>query len=99
MDFLSLQMGHAGVEITLNRYSHLLQDSHPAQAARLSDLVFARPRGFPKPRLSERAKGAGHESVSAKILLTEQAGISRKTAKQDVRRSVNEASQPPVIVA
>jgi hypothetical protein len=33
-------MGHASVQITLDRYSHLLRDSHPAQAARLSSLVF-----------------------------------------------------------
>ena len=35
-----MQMGHAKVQITLDRYSHLLQDSHPAQAAKLSSLVF-----------------------------------------------------------
>jgi integrase len=39
--YLSLQMGHSDVGITLNRYSHLMQDSHPAQVAKLSDLVFA----------------------------------------------------------
>jgi integrase len=38
--YLSQQMGHASVQITLDRYSHLLKDSHPAQAARLSRLVF-----------------------------------------------------------
>jgi hypothetical protein len=41
--YLSQQMGHASVQITLDRYSHLLQDSHPAQAARLSGLVFDTP--------------------------------------------------------
>jgi integrase len=38
--YLSIQMGHASVQITLDRYSHLLQDSHPAQAAKLPGLVF-----------------------------------------------------------
>ena len=38
--YLSQQMGHASVQITLDRYSHLLTDSHPAQAARLSAMVF-----------------------------------------------------------
>ncbi len=33
-------MGHASVQITLDRYSNLMKDSHPAQAARLSSLVF-----------------------------------------------------------
>ncbi len=42
--YLSQQMGHASVQITLDRYSHLLQDSHPAQAAKLSALVFDSPR-------------------------------------------------------
>lgn len=42
--YLSTQMGHASVQITLDRYSHLLRDSHPAQAARLSALVFEAPR-------------------------------------------------------
>ena len=41
--YLSQQMGHASVQITLDRYSHLLQDSHPAQAAKLSSLVFDAP--------------------------------------------------------
>ena len=41
--YLSQQMGHASVQITLDRYSHLLKDSHPAQAARLSSLVFEGP--------------------------------------------------------
>jgi hypothetical protein len=40
--YLSMQMGHASVQITLDRYSHLLQDRHPAQAAKLSSLVFDR---------------------------------------------------------
>jgi len=38
--YLSQQMGHASVQITLDRYSHLLRDSHPAQAAKLDSLVF-----------------------------------------------------------
>jgi integrase len=42
--YLSQQMGHASVQITLDRYSHLMKDSHPAQAARLSALVFEAPR-------------------------------------------------------
>ena len=37
---LSGQMGHVSVQITMDRYSHLLQDADPGQAARLSDLVF-----------------------------------------------------------
>ncbi|HWT78216.1 MAG TPA: site-specific integrase, partial [Candidatus Methylomirabilis sp.] len=41
--YLSQQMGHASVQITLDRYSHLMRDSHPAQAARLSSLVFDAP--------------------------------------------------------
>jgi len=36
-------MWHASVQITLDRYSHLMKDSHPAQAARLSSLVFDAP--------------------------------------------------------
>jgi integrase len=45
--YLSQQMGHASVQITLDRYSHLLRDSHPAQAAKLDSLVFdaAQPQG------------------------------------------------------
>ena len=39
----SQQMGHASVQITLDRYSHLMKDSHPAQAARLSSPVFGAP--------------------------------------------------------
>jgi integrase len=38
--YLSQQLGHASVQITLDRYSHLLRDTHPDQAARLSRLVF-----------------------------------------------------------
>ncbi len=41
--YLSQQMGHASAQITLDRYSHLMKDSHPAQAARLSSLVFDAP--------------------------------------------------------
>lgn len=41
--YLSQQMGHASVQITLDRYSHLMKDSHPAQAARLSSLLFDAP--------------------------------------------------------
>jgi hypothetical protein len=33
-------MGHACVQITLDRYSYLLRDTRPDQAARLSGLVF-----------------------------------------------------------
>jgi len=90
--YVSLQMGHASVQITLDRYSHLMQDSHPAQAARLSDLVFGRPLGFPKTIPTEVPRGQSTEAVSANILLTEPASISRKTAKQDIRRRVTQAS-------
>jgi len=40
--YLSQQMGHASVQITLDRYGRLLRDTHPDQAARLSALVFGR---------------------------------------------------------
>lgn len=38
--YFSEQVDHSSVQITLDRYAHLLKSSHPAQAAKLSALVF-----------------------------------------------------------
>ena len=75
--YLSQQLGHADVGITLNRYSHLLQDSHPAQAAKLSNLVFARPLGFQKPIPTEHTKGSAHGAAPANNLLMERSATGR----------------------
>jgi integrase len=40
LKYLSLQMGHASIDITVDRYGHLLEDTNPEQAARLARLVF-----------------------------------------------------------
>jgi integrase len=90
--YLSQQMGHASVQITLDRYSHLLQDSHPAQAARLSDFVFAPPPGSVKPGPAAQTTEAGGGAVVAKRSLTERAGISKNTPQNDVRRSLKNAA-------
>jgi integrase len=52
--YLSQQLGHASVQITLDRYSHLLQDSHPEQAARLSAFVFTGRRWAQNPTVRSR---------------------------------------------
>ena len=82
--YLSQQLGHADVGITLNRYSHLLQDSHPAQAAKLSSLVFARPLGFQKPIPIEHTKGSADGAAPANNLLMERSATGKNYQKDDV---------------
>jgi integrase len=93
--YLSQQMGHASVQITLDRYSHLLRDSHPAQAARLSALVF---EGAPvaPPTDDEHAAGRANEkptenqkstkgSARANVVLKESPPIPQNTVKDGER--------------
>jgi hypothetical protein len=91
-------MGHASVQITLDRCSHLMQDAHPAQAAKLSDFVFGATPWFPKTDTCTLAKGPSELPNSAKDLLTERAGTSRNTVKDDVRRNLKYTSRVAVIV-
>ncbi len=78
--YLSQQMGHASVQITLDRYSHLMKDSHPAQAARLSSLVFDAGRG---PSREAEMTSSGR----ATVVLPEHPRTPPK-AMQDDERSV-----------
>jgi integrase len=63
---LSQQMGHASVQITLDRYSHLLKDSDPDGAARMEALVFG-------------AHQTDVRRVSSDVALTSSAGHQGKT--------------------
>jgi integrase len=81
--YLSQQMGHASVQITLDRYSHLMQDSHPAQAAKLSALVFD---AASMPNQSE-TKGST-AIAAATILQPGQPGTPRKTVEDGVKSQV-----------
>ncbi len=76
--YLSQQMGHASVQITLDRYSHLLRDSHPAQAARLSSLVFD--------------QGGETGPDSATVLQPGQHGIPRNTEQEGIKPSMKVAA-------
>jgi len=97
--YLSQQMGHASVQITLDRYSHLLQDSHPAQAAKLSAFVFASP---PAVRGEAPAPGANEEpktnqknakgSAFANLALTEDPLTAQKAVKDGVMSGLQNAA-------
>jgi len=76
--YLSQQMGHASVQITLDRYSHLLRDSHPAQAAKLDSLVFD--------------QGVKSEPDSATVLLPRQPGTARNTGQDGIKPGVRIAA-------
>jgi len=41
-----VQLGHASIQTTLDRYGHLMPDAHAAEARKLDQLVFGdAPRG------------------------------------------------------
>jgi integrase len=83
--YVSEQMGHADVSITLNRYMHLLKSSHPAQAAKLSALVFG-----PTPAAPQR------RAVPATVLLPEREKTHPNTTEHDGTPHVKEVSYVPM---
>ena len=38
--YIQVQMGHASIQTTLDRYGHLMPDVHRAEASKLDRLVF-----------------------------------------------------------
>ncbi len=92
--YLSQQMGHASVQITLDRYSHLLQDSHPAQAVKLSALVFESTgsakvvgEGVTTEKGTKGSAIGTMKSVPANALLTDHPG-ERQNSRENGERSV-----------
>jgi integrase len=89
---LSQQMGHASVQITLDRYSHLMRDSDPDGAARMESLVFgaASIKAIPaaQPENPPTTKG----SDAATILQPDRPGTAPKTAEHGLKQPVSVAA-------
>jgi integrase len=86
--YLSQQMGHASVAITLDRYSHLLKDGNREQAGRLSSLVFEGAGTDPL------VKTKGTQGVTlANGSLTEQERTDHKTIQDGVKRDGKEVAE------
>ena len=91
--YLSERMGHSWVQITLDRYAHLLKSSHPAQAARLSALVFDT---APAPPSAGAIPGAAEVLPKScnpgTVVLAEPGETVRNTAELDATPHLREAS-------